>query len=200
MEAELTLEQYVAQEAWRTATLRACPEHPEGGCGLCRWGAYMRKVPVVCWIVRFYCPKRGVTFSLLPDCLAARMPGTLEQVQQAAQAVEQFEQGKIVLEQAAERLRPADEQLQAVELRSAVEWMKRRHRGMVAGLCAVVIALPALFAGCAATIEALATRLGTDSVLTELRRVAAEHLTEIPTPIGLLPRTVVRQQSMRNRR
>ncbi|MCU0693622.1 MAG: hypothetical protein MUF54_19705, partial [Polyangiaceae bacterium] len=94
-----------------------------------------------------------------PDCLAARMPGTLEQVQQAAQAVEQSEQGKAVLEQAAGRLRPADEQLQAVELRSAVEWMKRRHRGMVAGLCAVVIVLAELFAACSATSEAFATRL-----------------------------------------
>ena len=200
MEAELTLEQYVAQEAWRTATLPRCPEHPEGGCGFCRWGRYRRKEPVECWIARFYCPKRGVTFSLLPDFLAARMPGTLEQVQQAAQAVEQFEQGKAVLEQAAERLRPADEQVQAVELRSAVEWMKRRHRGMVAGLSAVVIALPGLFSGCAATIEAFTARLGKETVLTELRRVAAEHLAEIPTPVGFMPGGGVRQQSKRNRR
>ena len=128
------------------------------------------------------------------------MPGTLEQVQQAAQAVEQFEQGKAVLEQAAERLRPGDEQVQAVELRSAVQWMKRRHRGMVAGLCAVVVALPGLFAGCAATIEAFTARLGKETVLRELRRVAAEQLGEIPTPVGFLPRAAVRQQAMRNRR
>jgi hypothetical protein len=58
----------------------------------------MKKVPVVCWVARLYCPTAGMTFSLLPDVLAARMPGTLEQVQQAGQAGEHFEQSKVALE------------------------------------------------------------------------------------------------------
>jgi hypothetical protein len=199
-EARLTLEQYVAREAWRTATLARCPKHPEGGCGLCRWGTYMRKEPVVCWVARFYCPVDRVTFGLLPDFLAARMPGTLEQVQQAAQAVEAFERGEAVLEQAADELRPPAEQRQGVELRSAVEWVKRRHRAVVGALAAVVAALPDVFGGCCATVESLAQRLGTAAVLTAIRQVTAERGGELPAPVGLGPRSCGRQQSMRNRR
>jgi hypothetical protein len=199
-EARLTLEQYVARQAWRTATLAKCPKHPEGGCGLCRWGTYMRKVPVVCWIARFYCPTDRQTFSLLPDLLAARMPGTLEQVQQAAEAIDGFGQGKVVLEQAADALRPPAEQRQAVELRSVVEWMKRRHRAVAAALAVVIVGLPGLFEGCCATIESLAQRLGTAAVLTALRQLAAWQRVEIPAPIGLGPRGGGYQQSMRNRR
>jgi hypothetical protein len=150
-----------------------------------------------------YCPKGQTTFGLLPDCLAARMPGTLEQVQQAACAVE----GKAPLEQAADDLRPPEERADAIELASAVQWMKRRHRSVLAGLIAIAGIMPAMFSGCPITIDGFASRLGTDAVLVRLREVAADHLQRVPAPIGLLPRPgPVRsqmdstQQSMRRRR
>lgn|GEM_PF-271571 len=200
---ELTLEQYVAQRAWNKATLQHCPIHPEGGCGLCRWGTYWRKLPIACKVARFYCPQGQTTFSLLPDCLAARMPGTLEQVQQAAAAVE----GNAPLERSADELRPPQEQDDAIELGSAVQWIKRRHRGVLAGLIAIAGIMVEMFCGCPITIDGFARRLGTDAVLVRLREIAADHLQRIPAPIGLLPRPgAVRsqlsanQQSMRRRR
>ena len=51
--------------------------------GLARHGTYARKTPRGTQIARWYCPESHTTFSLLPDCLAARLPGefdTLEAV------------------------------------------------------------------------------------------------------------------------
>ena len=45
--------------------------------------AYARKIPRGTHIARWYCPESHTTFSLLPDCLAARFTGerdTLEAV------------------------------------------------------------------------------------------------------------------------
>lgn len=182
---ESTLEQYVAQQLWRTATLRCCPLHPGQDCGLSRWGTYGRKFPTACRIARFYCRRAQTTFSLLPDCLAARMPGTLEQVQRAAQAV----QDDLPLERAADELRPPAEQLQAIALSSAVQWTRRRHAAVMAVLLAVAGLMPDTFAGCPVTLEGFAVRLGTENVLVSLREIAAEHLHRLPSPLGFVPRT-----------
>ena len=39
---------------------------------------YARKTPRGTQIARWYCPESHTTFSLLPDCLAARLPGELD--------------------------------------------------------------------------------------------------------------------------
>ena len=46
--------------------------------GLARHGTYARKTPRGTQIARWYCPESHTTFSLLPDCLAARLPGELD--------------------------------------------------------------------------------------------------------------------------
>jgi hypothetical protein len=200
---ELTLAQYVAQKAWRTATLEQCPEHAQGGCGLSRHGTYIRKCPVVCEVARWYCPTGRKTYSLLPDCLAAQMTGTLQRAEQAAAAVEQG----VPLEPMVERIRPSEEDADAVGLTSAVQWMKRRHRGVIAGLAVIVGLMPELFADCPATVDGFARQLGTDAVLLELRERCSAHLQQVPAPIGFLRRPAptraqlkTTQQSMRNRR
>ena len=73
----LTGEQYVTVQGWRNATLVRCPHHPGGGCSLARHGTYRRKTSAGVRIARRCCPESHTTFSLLPDCLAARLPGTL---------------------------------------------------------------------------------------------------------------------------
>ena len=153
---------------------------------MCRWGTYLRKVPIVCWVARFYCPTDGVTFGLVPDCLATRMPGTLEQVEQAAEAVEGPGRAEVSLEQQGARLRSEQDQAQAIEPRSAVEWMKRRHRAVVRVLAAAVEVLAPVFAGCSASLEAFATRMGVGQggVLRELRVRAGKLLAELPSPVG----------------
>ena len=181
-ECNLTLEQYVAQEAWKTATLSSCPLHPEGGCGVRRWGTYFRLVPIECQVARYYCRRGRTTFSLLADCLAARMPGTLEQVQEAAQAKEQ---GEGSLASRADALRPSAERPDSVEVRSAVAWMKRRHRAARAALAALLAVMPGVFGTPEPTVSEL---LGGEArVLVEARGKAAERLAEIPAPIGFLP-------------
>jgi hypothetical protein len=77
----LTGAHYVTQQAWEQASLPRCPLHPQGGCGLARHGTYRRVSPpgtrIACW----YCRRGHRTFSLLPDCLAARLSGTLSEVE-----------------------------------------------------------------------------------------------------------------------
>ena len=72
----------VRAQAWRDASLERCPNHPHGGCSFARHGTYARKTPRGTRIARWYCPESHTTFSLLPDCLAARLPGTLDEVEQ----------------------------------------------------------------------------------------------------------------------
>ena len=53
-------------------------------------------------IARYYCPTARETFSLLPDCLASRLPGTLDAVETVVATVEAARS----VEAAAEALRP----------------------------------------------------------------------------------------------
>jgi len=82
----LTSEECVKQNGWLLATLQRCPRHPEGGCGFARHTPYARVEPPGTLIARYYCPKDHVTFSLLPDCLAARLSSTLAEVEKVATA------------------------------------------------------------------------------------------------------------------
>ena len=200
---EMTLEQYVAQKAWEAASLERCPDHPEGGCGFERHGTYWRKSPVTCQVARWYCPASRRTFSLLPDCLAAGMAGTLQRAEQAAAAVERGEP----LQPSVELIRTAEEDADAVGLAAGVQWIKRRHRNVVAGLVVIAGLMPEVFGDCAATVDGFARRLGSDAVLTTLRQRCAAHLQAVPAPIGFLPRSAPSrpamtssQQSMRARR
>jgi hypothetical protein len=65
------------KQGWLSATLPRCPLHPQGGCGFARHGTYERVSPPGTRVARWYCPEGHCTFSLLPDCLAARLSGTL---------------------------------------------------------------------------------------------------------------------------
>ena len=88
-ETGLTGEEYVSAEAWRDARLERCPNHPHGGCSFARHGTYARKTPRGTQIARWYCRDSHTTFSLLPDCLAARLPGELDHVETVVAHAEQ---------------------------------------------------------------------------------------------------------------
>ena len=115
----LTGEEYVRAEAWRDARLERCPNHPHGGCSLAGHGTYARKTPRGAKIARWYCPESHTTFSLLPECLAARLPGELDEVEQVVAHAEQAPS----LAAAANELRR-----DAVELPGAMRWVERRVR------------------------------------------------------------------------
>ena len=176
--SELTGEQYVRAQAWRDARLERCPNHPRGGCAFARHGTYARKRPRGTQIARWYCPDSHTTFSLLPDCLAARFPGELDEVEAVVAHAEQATSTAA----AADALRR-----DAVELPGAMRWVRRRVCLVHHVLSLVIGLLPEPLARCVAEVGAVRTRLGTESALRELRTLAAEPLPALPAPLGFRP-------------
>lgn len=169
-------DEYVNRELWRSASLTQCPLHPRGGCGFASHGTYARKTPGGTRIARWYCPEGHCTFSLLPDHLAARLPGTLAEIEQAALAAESAPS----LEACADALRP-----QPIGLPGALRWLRRRIGYVRAVLPTVVALLPQHLQGCAPTIAGIRRHLGVDQALQQLRSLAATHLGALATPLGL---------------
>ena len=171
----LTGDQYVTAQAWRSASLPRCPNHPGGGCSLARHGTYSRKTPPGTKIPRWYCRQSHMTFSLLPDCLAARLPGTLAEVEDVVAAAENAPSLAAIAPTLHRRPQ---------EPAGAVRWLRRRVQRVTHALTAVRGLLPELFLGCAATVTAFRERLGTDAVLVWLRELAAPQLHALPSPVG----------------
>lgn len=167
--------EYVNRELWRWATLACCPLHPRGGCGFARHGSYARKTPAGTRIARWYCPQGHCTFSLLPDHLAARFPGTLAEIERVAAAAEAAHS----LQACADALRP-----EPIGLPGALRWLRRRLDAARTLLPIVVTLLPQRLQGCAATIAAVRRHLGVDEALSTLRGVLAEHLPALAFPLG----------------
>jgi hypothetical protein len=190
----LTGAEYVSKEAWRLASLKRCPVHPHGGCGFARHGTYGRKTPPGTLIQRWYCRAAHVTFSLLPDHLAARFPGTLCEIEQVVVAVEQAKS----VEAAADAVRGT-----SILFPSAVRWVRRRLALVRVVLTIVVGLYPQLLRGCAPSIAGLHGCLGCAQGLMQLREVAQAHLQTLPRPLGFHRRSLAgvqrkgrRQQSM----
>ena len=171
--SSLTSEAYVAQCAWQRASLACCPRHPAGGCGFARHGTDPRQTPAGTQIARYYCPTAHETFSLLPDCLASRFPGDLDDLERVVAHVETAPS----IEAAADVLRPD------IVLPSAVRWVRRRLTLVRTTLLIVVTLLPDLFAG-EAHLSAVRAALATDHALVTLRARAAPLLSALPRPLG----------------
>jgi hypothetical protein len=169
---------YVSAEGWRLARLTSCPLHARAGCGFARHGTYARVSPAGTRIARWYCPTGHSTFSVLPDHLAARFPGTLSQIEHVLATVEQAKS----LEAAANELRQDD-----VTLTSALRWVRRRVAVVRPLLTIVVGLLPQWLLGCAPTISDLRARLSCPEVLMLLRELACIHLPALARPLGLRP-------------
>lgn len=127
-------------------------------------------------VARWYCPRAQMTFSLLPDCLAARLCGSLDEVEHAVVAAE-----SVGVEAAAQALR-----VEQVELPAALRWLRRRRRGVRAALLALVTALPGRL-GTVPEVRALRVVLGTERALVSVRGIGADLLHVLPPPLGLRP-------------
>ena len=173
----LTSEGYVAQCAWRRASLPGCPRHARGGCGFARHGTYPRQTPTGMRIARYYCPTAHETFSLLPDCLASRFPGELDALEHVVAHVEAARS----IEAAADVLRPD------IVLPSAVRWVRRRLTLVRVTWLAIVTLLPDI-CGSDAHLSAVRTALATDQALVVLRARAASVLSALPRPLGFARR------------
>ena len=145
---------------------------------MARHGSYPRKTPSGTRIARWYCPESHTTFSLLPDCLAARLPGTLKELEEVVAVAEQASS----LMAAADQLRP-----DAIELPGAMRWVRRRVRAVHNALRRVVGLLPDQLARCEAEVVAFRKQLDTDAVLVRLRCVTAAWLSALPAPLGFRP-------------
>jgi hypothetical protein len=170
--------EYVRQRAWLNASLPRCPLHPQGGCGFARHGTYARVSPPGTLVARWYCPTGRRTFSLLPDCLAARLTGTLAEVEAAVRAAEQ----------APSREAACAELRLDIELPGALRWVGRRVQAVHAALHLLRGLLPERFGGCAPRLAAFGERLGCDEVLVALRGIGEHWLQDLPKPLGFAPR------------
>ena len=171
----LTGAEYVTREGWRLARLSRCPLHAHGGCGFASHGTYARKRPPGTCVARWYCPKGHCTFSLLPDHLAARFPGTLSEIEQVVAAVEQARS----VEAAADALRR-----DSVTLPNAVRWVRRRVAPVRKLLTIVLGLFPQRLLGCVPSIAAFRDRLLSEQVLMTLRELAQVHLQALSRPLG----------------
>lgn len=171
-------ETYVTNREWRLVRLERCPLHPPGKCSFARHGTYPRAVPERTRIARWYCPEGHRTFSLLPDFLAARLPGLLSSIEQAVATAETSASQEV----AADELRRDD-----VTLPSAVRWLRRRVRQVHDGLKSVCDLSAQWPAAVNPTLSAL-RQLGDDHPLLRLRSMLpTEVLAQVCVPLGLCP-------------
>ena len=174
----------MCQRAWETATLSSCPLHPNGGCQFWRHTSYERKVPAGARIARYYCRTAGVTFSLLPDCFASRLSGSLSDVEAAVAKAE----AAVTLTQAAQQLRP-----ELLDVRHALRWLRRRTQSVRTALTVLVTLLPEL-GGVVPTITAVRDALGAAQVLVATRELMSARLSSLCSPVGLRPRASRRSE------
>jgi len=174
----LSAEQYVQQQAWQEATLNRCPLHPQGGCRFCKNGSYRRKFPDGTKIARWYCADGHMSFSLLPDCLASRLSGSLIKIEDVITEVENSHSQ----EAAADKIRID------IVLPGALRWIRRRIFLVKATLSMLIELFPGLLAGCKPSILSFRSVLDVEYVLPELRQVASSYLPILPPPLGFGPR------------
>ena len=173
---DLTVEEYIEQEAWEEAKLTCCPFHPEGGCSFSKHGSYPRKFPTYCLVVRYYCPDAHQSISLLPDFFASRLPGTLDEVEHAVNIAETSSS----LEEAAFTLRPE------ISLFSGLRWLKRRLQYVNE----ILTILTGLFVTeYPPELRSFRKVFSVNNVLTEMRVLAQDFLQFLPPIVGFGPRS-----------
>jgi hypothetical protein len=119
-------------------------------------------------IARWYCPQGRITFSLLPDFLAARLPGQLATIERAVKVIAAARS----MEAAADALRGPE-----IGLPGAVRWLRRRVMAMRRSITAVKLVAPDV-------LERAAPGDGTP-ILPKLRRaLPSSILSYLPVPLG----------------
>lgn len=114
----------------------------------------------------------------MPDCLAARLPGTLQAIEEAVASAEAAPS----LTKAADALRR-----DAVHLPGAMRWLLRRVRAVHGNLTSVRGLWPDRFLKCAPEVVAFRERLATVAVLVGLRGRCERYLAHLAPPLGFCP-------------
>ena len=173
----LSADEYVRQQAWKEAALDNCPLHSKGGCGFARHGTYCRQTPEGTRIARWYCPDGHSTFSLLPDCLSSRLPGSLIEVETVINEVES----------ASSQEAAVCELRIDVGLAGVLRWVRRWLLLIRTTLNLLTELLPVL-QDCRPSISSFKAVLGAEYVLPALRMTAEPYLYVLPPPVGFGPR------------
>ena len=174
---DLSADEYVRQRAWEKARLDNCPLHSKGGCRFAGHGTYPRQTPKGTKIARWYCPDGHSTFSLLPDCLSSRLPGSLIDVETAIEEVENApSQEAAVCELRID-----------VGLTGVLRWIRRRLFLIRTTLALLTKIFPVL-QDCRPSISSFRATLGVEYVLPALRMSAGPYLYVLPPPVGFGPR------------
>ncbi len=172
--------QYVSEKGWQNATVSSCPNHGDSCGSFHRLGYYRRYTPYGdALIARYYCRASHRTFSLLPVFFAARMPGTLNELECVAAVMES---GGSALQAAAETRRHY-----RVEAAGMRRWANRRLTRVQLCLITVMTLLPAHFINCPVKVLAIRRHLDTDCALVKMRTLSVAHLSAIPAPVGFRP-------------
>jgi len=174
---DLSADEYVRRRAWEEAALDDCPLHSKGGCGFASHGTYPRQSPKGTKIARWYCPDGHSTFSLLPDCLSSRLPGSLIEVETVINEIENAPSQ----EAAVYGLRID------VGLIGVLRWIRRRLF-LIRTTLALLTKLFPVLQDCRPSISAFKAALGVEYVLPALRMSAGLYLYILPPPIGFGPR------------
>ena len=175
---DLSADEYVRRRAWKEARLDNCPLHSKGGCGFASHGTYSRQAPRGTKIARWYCPNGHSTFSLLPDCLSSRLPGSLIEVEKAINEVENAPSQEAAVH---------DLRLD-IGLAGVLRWIRHRLFLVRAALTLLIELLPILPQDCRPCISSFRAALGVEYVLPALRIQAESYLHILPPPIGFGPR------------
>ena len=179
---DLTDEEYVNRRAWNDATAPECPWCRPGKCALAPHGFYPRVQPKGAQVRRYLCRREGRTVSLLPDCLAAHLKGSLEELEGAVRAAEEADTRAEAVEQA--RPPGAGNPDSPASVR---RWLGRREHGVRVLLVIIKGLIPERFTGVEPTLAGFGQQLDSDTVLRQLREVAAAHLGVLPAPVGFRP-------------
>ena len=142
-------------------------------------------------VSRWYCRDAHQTFSLLPDCMSARLEGSLDEAEQVVVRVEE----SASVEAAAKKLRPD------LEVAGAVRWVRRRVQGVRASLVILLTLLPGSL-GTEARLVEVRRILATERALVALRAIGAVHLHALPRPLGFRPagvRTSKREERLQHK-
>jgi hypothetical protein len=131
-------------------------------------------------VARFWCGRHRASISVLPAFLAARLVGTLDEVETVVDAV--AAEGSVA--KAAEVVHPADAP-KPLSYDAAIASVARRVRAVRAALLALIGLLPERFSGLVPTLAAFRERLGVSRVLVALRALGESVVPECLVPLGV---------------
>jgi len=172
----LTDEDYVSQCVWLTVQAPRCGWCKASPHRLAPHGFYPRVQPRGTWIRRFICRTVGRTVSCLPDCFAAWVKGSLEELEEPVRAA----LVAVTQTAAAEQARPPGE----CSLASAQRWLRQRQQWVQEALVTVKGLYPERFEGVHPSLAEFGQKLGSKTVLRKLREVAEAQLGNLSAPLG----------------